>query len=66
MQFQTTTAATTQIVIAVNMPFKVTVSEPTINAFCDCCPNRATGTKDDLRRRGWLFGNGSEFCPDCD
>lgn len=37
----------------------------TVNAHCDCCSNQSTGTEDSLRARGWGFGGGSEFCPEC-
>ena len=48
-----------------NINFQITSFEQTTTAFCDCCDNQATATKDELKRRGWGFAQGSEFCPDC-
>lgn len=64
MQVQTTTI-TTETINASGADFQVKTYEMKMTAFCDCCDNQATGTKDDLRGRGWGFGNGSEFCPAC-
>lgn len=36
-----------------------------ISVYCDCCDNQSRGTKDELKNRGWGFGGGSEFCPEC-
>jgi len=45
--------------------FQITTIEATISAFCDCCDNRATGTKAELEARGWHCGNREQFCPEC-
>ncbi len=64
MQVQTTTT-TTETMNAGGANFQIKTVEQTTTAFCDCCPNQSTGTESELKRRGWGFGNGSEFCPDC-
>lgn len=64
MQVQTTTI-TTETMKLTDAAFKITTLEQTTTAFCDCCDNQSTGTKDELRRRGWGFAQGAEFCPDC-
>ena len=45
--------------------FKITSFEQKTTAFCDCCCTNETATKDELKRKGWGFTNGAEFCPDC-
>lgn len=65
MQIQTTTITTEAMTTSDNSSFKITTFEQTTTAFCDCCDNQSTGTKSELTRRGWGFGKGSEFCPDC-
>ena len=64
MQIQTTTI-TTETTTAAGLPFRVTTYEQTTTAFCDCCDNQATGTENELNRRGWQFYRGAEFCPNC-
>lgn len=64
MQVQTTTT-TTEYTQAVGANFKVTTFEQKTTAFCDCCDNQSTGTVNELKRRGWSFAQGSEFCPEC-
>lgn len=64
MQVQTTTIETTNTAAA-GANFQVTTFEQKTTAFCDCCDNQSTGTKDELKRRGWEFGGGAEFCPEC-
>lgn len=64
MQIQTTTITTEKMNVEGDN-FQVTVFEQTTTAFCDCCDNQSTGTKDELKRRGWGFANGAEFCPMC-
>lgn len=64
MQFTITTIEAKNTVAA-NVNFQVTVYEQKTTAFCDCCDNTSTGTKQELKNRGWGFGNGSEFCPEC-
>lgn len=36
-----------------------------ILAYCDCCPNQATGTKENLECRGWYLDTNQQFCPRC-
>jgi hypothetical protein len=64
MQIQTTTT-TTENIIAANVPFTVTIFEQTTTAFCDTCPNQASGTKEGLENSGWNLGKREEFCPNC-
>lgn len=64
MTVETTTITTDNMTVE-NLPFTITTFEQTTTAFCDCCPNQATGTKEQLKRQGWSFGNGSEFCSEC-
>ena len=62
---QTQTTITTETTNTTDgMVFLVTTFEQTTTAFCDLCDNQATGTIDELKRRGWTFGGGAEFCGD--
>lgn len=65
MQTNTLTITTDTMTTSFGANFQITTFEQTISAFCDCCDNQSNGTKEELTRRGWGFGNGSEFCPDC-
>lgn len=64
MQVQTTTVTTERTIVA-DTTFKITTFEQTTTAFCDCCSNQSTGTVSELKRRGWGFAQGAEFCPMC-
>ena len=64
MQTETLTITTERIQAGGDL-FRITSFEQKTTAFCDCCDNQSTGTKDELKRRGWTFGNGSEFCGEC-
>ncbi len=64
MQVQTTTV-TTETMSVENNQFQITNFEEAVTAFCDCCPNQATGTKDELARRGWWVGQNEQFCGEC-
>lgn len=64
MQVQTTTI-TTETMTAIGANFQITTFEQATTAFCDCCDNQASGTKDELKRRGWYLGQREEFCPEC-
>lgn len=65
MQIQTLTITTETQTTSDNTSFKITTFEQTTTAFCDCCDNQASGTKQDLTRRGWHLGSREEFCPEC-
>lgn len=45
--------------------FKITIFEQKITAFCDLCPNQATGTQKALEVAGWHCGEREQFCPEC-
>ena len=64
MQVQTLTITTERQQSGGDL-FRITSFEMKMDAFCDCCAASASGTKDDLKRRGWGFASGSEFCPEC-
>lgn len=60
MQIQTPTITTEQM----NAP-GANLQIKKLNAFCDCCDNQASGTKEDLARRGWGLSSDCQFCPEC-
>lgn len=45
--------------------FKITIFEQRTSAFCDTCPNEASGSSEALENQGWLLGNREQFCPEC-
>jgi hypothetical protein len=64
MQIQTTTITTEQTQ-SFGANFQITVFEQETTAFCDTCPNNASGTKQTLENRGWYLGSREQFCPEC-
>ena len=37
--------------------------EKRIDVFCDLCDRQSSGTRTDLRSRGWYLGRGEAICP---
>jgi len=64
MQVNTLTITTERMETGGDL-FRITSFEQKTTAFCDCCCTSETATKVELKRKGWGFGNGAEFCPSC-
>ncbi len=64
MQIQTTTI-TTETMESFGANFQITIYEQKMTAFCDCCDNQSTGTKQQLENRGWEMNANCQFCPEC-
>jgi hypothetical protein len=64
MQTQTLTI-TTETMSTIGEDFTVTTFEQKQEVFCDVCGEQAYGSDAELRRKGWTFGGGAEFCGDC-
>lgn len=64
MQIQTTTKTIENQTVE-NVNFQLTTYEQKLSAFCDCCSNNATGTREALENRGWYLGRREQFCPEC-
>ncbi len=64
MQTQTLTI-TTETMSTIGENFTVTTFEQKQEVFCDVCGNQDFGSDTELRRKGWTFGGGAEFCGDC-
>ena len=64
MQIQTTTI-TTENTQVLGTNFQITTFDQKTTAFCDCCRNSQSGTKEQLKNYGWGFSQGAEFCPNC-
>ena len=60
-----TTIITTELQTVFGQTFEIKTYEQSITAFCDCCPNQATGVKDNLINQGWYLSQREEFCPEC-
>jgi len=60
-----TTTITTQTQNVIGQNFLITTIEQTVNAFCDCCDNQASGAREMLENRGWSLGSSAQFCPEC-
>lgn len=45
--------------------FRITIFEQRICAFCDICPNEASGNRQALESQGWHLGQKEQFCPEC-
>ena len=61
----TTTTITTETMNVESDNFKITIFEQRTAAFCDTCPNEASGTKAALEAQGWFLGSREQFCPEC-
>ena len=60
-----TTTVTKQQAEVENISFDVTIYEMRTTAFCECCPNEASGTRTSLESQGWHLGQNEQFCPEC-
>lgn len=61
----TTTTITTETAREEGANFKITIFEQRVTAFCDICPNEASGSSEALENQGWHLGSREQFCPEC-